>query len=163
MSDIQPTEEEETPGTALQAKADFLNGKIDSALKHVRQKRKENQRKASTIRLATLIFSSVTTILLGLQVVGIEPQLKNIAFVFGALVTLMNALEPFFNFRALWVEHEAALWKLHRLKDKTDYYLEGITSEQLDARKLGELQLEYQGIWDELSKSWIDYRKQYQS
>jgi hypothetical protein len=86
--------------------------------------------------------------------------LKDVAFVLTALVTVLNALEPFFNFRALWVEHEAALWKLRRLRNKLEYYTAGKKFENMSIAIINDFQSEYQTIWDDLSQSWINYRKQ---
>jgi len=71
----------------------------------------------------------------------------------------MNALEPYFNYRALWIEHEEALARLYALQDRLDFYLSGAEPEDLDVQKLTEYHEQYQMIWDELSKKWIQQRK----
>jgi hypothetical protein len=163
IKNVKHISEQETESLSQQSKAEFLKSRIEGAIKTAQRQRSNNRRKASAIKIATILFSSTATILLGLQITGLNPQFKNIAFVFGSLVTLLTALEPFFNFRALWVEHETALWKFYRLKDKVEYYLKGINPELISTKKLDEFQIEYQNIWDELSASWINYRKQNQT
>jgi hypothetical protein len=79
--------------------------------------------------------------------------------VLGAVLTVLNALEPFFNFRALWVEYETALASFHRLKDELEFYLAGTEPEKLSREKLERLNQEYQQIWANLNRNWIEYRK----
>jgi len=110
--------------------------------------------------LGATLFSGAATVLLGLQIEGLEPQFRSAAFVLSALVTLFSALEPFFNFRALWIEHEIALWKFYRLRDRINFYLEGLDASQISSEAVDRFHTEYQAIWNDLSQSWINYRKQ---
>jgi len=80
-----------------------------------------------------------------------------------ALITLLSALEPFFNFRALWVEHEIALWKFYRLRDKIDFYLAGNKPEKMSMEEIISFHAEFQTIWNDLSQSRFNYRKQEKS
>jgi hypothetical protein len=146
--------------TALQSKVALLQEKIDAALKKTRINMRENRKRASLIKLTVTACSAFATIFLGLKLPNLESQFKDAAFVLTALVTLLNALEPFFNYRALWVEHETALWKFHRLRDKIEYHIAGRSPELVEAEDLNNFHAEYQAIWDDLSQSWINYRKQ---
>jgi len=143
----------------LQAKAGWLKKRLEIAIDNVGQKRTRNQRRASFIKILMITFSSVATILLGLQMSGFEPIFGNIAFVLTSTVTFLTAIEPFFNYRALWVEHEQAKWKFYRLKDELDFYLEGTKPENMSQDKLEDLHQRYQDIWNRLSSSWIDHRQ----
>lgn len=131
----------------------LLQEKIDAALKKTRINMRENRKRASLIKLTVTACSAFATILLELKLPNLESQFKDAAFVLTALVTLLNALEPFFNYRALWVEHETALWKFHRLRDKIEYYMAGRSPELVEAEDLNSA--EYQAIWDNLSQSWV--------
>jgi|GEM_PF-2750520 len=146
-----------------QAKVALLQEKIDAALKKTRINMRENRKRASFIKLSVTTCSALATIFLGLKLPNLESQLKDAAFVLTALVTLLNALEPFFNYRALWVEHETALWKFHRLRDKIEYYMAGRSPDLVEADDLNNFHAEYQATWDDLSQSWINYRKQEKS
>jgi hypothetical protein len=125
----------------------------------VGQKRLKNQSRASVIKLAMIVLSGVATILLGLQIAGFEPMFNNIAFVLTSIVTLLTAIEPFFNYRALWVEHELAKAQFHRLKDEVEFYIAGTTPDSLSMEKLDYFHQKYQDIWNRLSNSWIDHRQ----
>ncbi|HEY9626636.1 MAG TPA: SLATT domain-containing protein [Coleofasciculaceae cyanobacterium] len=149
--------------TEIKAKVEYLRVKIEDAIRRVRISRKNNQTKASYIKVFIILLSGTATVLLGLQISGLQTQFKDIAFVLTALVTVLNALEPFFNFRALWIEHETALWKLYRLRNKIEYYTAGNEAENMSIEKIDGFQAEYQAVWDDLSQSWIAYRKQEKS
>jgi hypothetical protein len=98
MSVSQPVSLD-VPFAASLNQAAALKHEIDRAIEQTGYQKLRNQRKATYIKLATLLFSTAATIFLGLK--GLEPEqtFKNIAFVFSASVTLLTALEPFFNFR----------------------------------------------------------------
>ncbi len=143
----------------LQEKADWLNEKIDEAILHAKKLKRTNQKRASYVKIISVLFTGLITILLGLQIEGYAESFKAFAFVLGAFVTVINALEPFFNFRALWIEHEAALANFHRLKDSLEFYLIGLEPEKLEKNELEELNEKYQQIWVDLSRTWIEYRR----
>ena len=159
MTEKSSSDSNSSTVTAAQAKAGFLNKKIQAAMEDLRKNRRLNQRRASYIKVATILFSSVVTVLLGLQVTGFEKYFKDTAFTLGALVTLLNAVEPFFNYRALWVEHEAALANMYRLKDDVGFYLEGTPPSELSIERLEQFLQRYKEIWGTLNQNYIRYRK----
>ena len=121
--------------------------------------RRKNQRRATIIKVTTILLSGLATILLGLQL-GERTQtlLKQMAFVCGACVTMLTALEPFFNFRSLWIEHERALATLYRIESDLNFYLSGTTLEYLDISAIEGFHARCQGAWDELSSTWLRVR-----
>ena len=147
-------------GSSNAEKIEFLKKRIDDSLTRAQNNRRNNQRKASFIKITVTLFSATATVLLGLQIQNLDSLFKSVAFILTALVTTLSALEPFFNFRALWVEHETALWKFHILRDKLEFYLAGITPEEANPDKINGFHNEYLSIWNELNKSWISHRKQ---
>ena len=155
MSDATHSEASE-----IQEKAAWLTAKIESSIENVGEKRRRNQRRATIVRLTTLVFSASATILLGLNIGGFEVGFKNIAFALTALVTLVAALEPFFNFRALWIEHEQAKARLHRLQDELAYYLTGKQLNELDVETLDDFKNRFNAIWVDLSAAWIRERRE---
>lgn len=163
MSKLVKDSEDEIYDPEVQAKVSLLQEMINSALNQTRSNMKENRVRASQVKLTVTICSALATVFLGLQTPSLESFFRNSALALTALVTLLNALEPFFNYRALWVEHEIALWRFHRLRDRFEYYLAGQPSDMLELQELDKFHAEYQNIWDDLSLSWINYRKQEKS
>jgi hypothetical protein len=140
-------------------KVDFIKEYIEISIKDMKKHRKENQRRASIIKVSTLVFSSLATILLGVQLNIQESILKNVAFVFSAIVTLLNAMEPFFNFRALWIEHEQGLANMYRLQNDLDFYLAGRKTEDIDPNKIEVFRKRYEEIWNSLNENYIRFRR----
>jgi hypothetical protein len=65
--------------------------------------------------------------------------------------------------KTLWVEHETALWKFHQLRNKIEYYIPGRSLEMVETEDINNFHAEYQAMCDDLSQSWISYRKQEKS
>jgi len=153
------TTQQSTGNSLSEEKAKYLRQRFEIALNKIRQNRNENRRRATYVRITGISPTGTATLLLGLQIVGFAEYLKLAAFVFGSLATLLNALELFFNYRALWIEHEEAEGKLYRLKDEIEYYIVGTTSENIDLDMLDGFLKRYLEIWNKLSKAWIDNRR----
>jgi len=76
-----------------------------------------------------------------------------------ALVTLISALEPFFNWRSRWVLMEETQYRLNRIRDEMDYYLV-TNAADLDRDRLNGFFADQQDIWQDVSRQWIEFRKQ---
>lgn len=143
----------------LHDRAGFLRYEIERAISQTGYQKLRNQKRASYIKLAAMFFSSAATVLLGLKGVGSEQIFKNMAFVFSASVTLLTALEPFFNFRSFWVEHEVAQGRFLGLRADLDFYLAGSDAKDPDETKLAGFHQTYQKIWDDLNTVWAENRR----
>lgn len=155
--------EEITPGNGAdssQQKAEFLKQYIEISLKDLHRHRKENRLRASIVKLITIICAGVVTILLGLQIPKYEVYFKGTALILGAIVTMINALEPFFNFRTLWIDHEEAIARMYRLKNDVDFYLTGMTPETIEIKRLEAFLDRYKTIWNALNENYIKHRRQ---
>ncbi|OQY02241.1 MAG: hypothetical protein B6I26_01450 [Desulfobacteraceae bacterium 4572_130] len=144
------------------AKADHLKKTFKSGLEKITNGRNNNKRKAIFLKVINTVLTGSAMIFLGLKCIGYSfwGVVQNLLpFIFISLATVINAIEPFFTYRAFWVEHEIALWHLHKLIDKFKYYISGINNDQIDLKILDEYEKEYIDIWNELSKNWIEHRK----
>jgi hypothetical protein len=149
------------PAGELAKKITLLEGWTKSSIDYVNGARKTNRSKATGIKVGMLCLSGLATILLGLNIAaGVDLQFKNVAFALTSIVTVLNALEPFFNYRALWVEHERAKARFNRLYDQIRFYKEGKAETDLKAEAVNELFSEYDKIWSELNDAWSRERRQ---
>jgi len=146
------------PG-AVQAR--YLLGLFDSSLTAALSGRKKNKRWASALYVVTVILSSAVTILLGIQfkVPGVEGNLKQIAFVIGAIVTLLNAFDPFFNYRGSWAAYDEALSEFYRLRTELEFYVSGVDNATLAPDKLDKLRDDHQAAWDRVQKAYRQSRR----
>jgi hypothetical protein len=162
MRSVPPTPIPATPPgdvSSLKDQAGWLVKKIDESIDYISKMRIRFQRRAGSIRIVTLITSGIVTTLLGIRWAEYSDIFRNVAFVTGTLTTTLAALDLYFNFRGLWIEHEEAEWRLHRLKERIEFYMEGRTEEKLDAVTIAKFHDSYQWIWDNLSTSWLALRR----
>ena len=145
--------------SAPRDQATWLLNKIDESIDYVHEIQVRFRRWAGSIRVVTLLLSGVITVALGIRWNAYADMLRNIAFVVGALSTTLASLDLYFNYRGLWIEHEEAEWRLHRLKDRIGFYLEGRTDDRMNAATVSEFHESYQWIWDNLSTSWLSLRR----
>jgi hypothetical protein len=114
------------------------------------------RRRAGRVKLAALALTALSTIVLGIPAI---PARASIALPMVALVTLLGALEAFFNWRSRWVLMEEAQYRLNRLRDEMDYYLVVTPSAEITKDKLDEFFEEQQAIWSDVSRRWIEFRR----
>lgn len=100
-------------------------------------------------------MSASATIILGL--VELTTPVA-IAFVLTSLVTLVSALEPFFNFRARWVLLEEGQYKFHRIRDDIDFALVARNG-QLEAAEAEGFHQRMNDTWTYMSESWLSERR----
>lgn len=149
-------------GNELRQKVALLQDYLDKSIADVGKKRRTNQGRATQVKMLILCLSGAATILLGLELGELaQLPLKNVAFAFTSIVTVLNALEPFFNYRALWVEHERANGAFFAVKDRLNYYVAGRQDADLDATAIGNLYGEYEQVWANLNHAWSTQRQKY--
>ncbi len=138
------------------AKLDRLTQYLDASIKDMGAKRKRNQRLASILKLASLILSAAATFVLAL---GDDRTLQVIALACTASLTVLNAVDPYFNFRALWIEHEHAKSQFFSLYDRVRFYAEGRAGADVDMKVVMGFYGEYEEIWENLGEAWDRARR----
>jgi hypothetical protein len=122
--------------------------------------RDRNRGRARLIYVMTVVLSTIATILLGVQVdVATGTEFKRYAFIIGAIVTLLNALDPFFNYRSSWTAYDQALADFYRIRTLLEYDLTGTNAAQLDPVKLDQYRDAHQAVWDRVQKIWRESRR----
>ncbi|MEX2980962.1 SLATT domain-containing protein [Streptomyces sp. C36] len=137
--------------------AALLLDKIRQGNGYARAKKKRFGRSASAIKVATLVLSAASTVILGLQNLN---AWAGLALACVALVTLLGAVEPFFNWRSRFVLMEEAQYRFQRLADDLEYLVASTATDELTFDQLGEIFGRYQAIWDDLSRTWLDHRRE---
>jgi len=146
--------------TEAALKAEFLLKLVDRSIARAQWTRNQNRFAASLLRIATLVGSTLVTIFLGVTVSqSTSVNLKQAAFVIGALVTLANALEPFFNFRSLWVEFDEALATFYQLRNDLAFFMTGASAASITSEELNIFRERHAEIWTRVSKKWVQFRR----
>jgi hypothetical protein len=130
--------------------------RIEQGNQYARSRKRRFRARSSAVRVVSLMLSVTSTIILGLQTLN---TWTGVAFALVAVVTTVNALEPFFAWRDRWVLMEDTQYRFYRLRDELTYYISATKPDQLDERRLREVFDEYQGVWDQLGSRWMEYRR----
>lgn len=112
--------------------------------------------RASFAKIAALALTAASTVVLGIPAI---PNRTAVALPMVALVTLITALEPYFNWRSRWVLMEETQYRLNRIRDEIDYYVVTTPAADLDQDRLRRFFADEQEIWRDVSRRWIDFRK----
>ncbi|MGW0769098.1 DUF4231 domain-containing protein [Streptomyces sp. NPDC002676] len=144
-------------GLSPEESAALLLDKIRQGNGYARGKKQRFRRSASVTKILTLALSAASTIILGLQNLN---TWAGLAFALVALGTLLGAVEPFFNWRSRWVLMEEAQHRFQRLADDLEYLVASTPVDELTYDQLGEVFDRYQTIWDDLSRTWLEHRRE---
>jgi hypothetical protein len=133
----------------------FLRGEVDRQLALFGRRRRRDKRKAFALQMATVTLSAVVTVLLGLRTSeSIRTVLLNIAFVLGALITVLATAEAFFTHRRLWVLRTATVRRLETLSRHVDFNTAGADGKPADASTLAASLAELDAIIEDDLKAW---------
>ncbi|EOD68070.1 DUF4231 domain-containing protein [Amycolatopsis vancoresmycina] len=130
---------------------------VANAMDWCNTRKKRFRRRASVVRVAALVLTAASTVVLGIQDI---PARASIALPMVALVTVLGGLETFFNWRSRWVLMEETRYRLNQLRDEVDYYFVTTPTTELSRDRLDEFFHQHQVIWDDSSRSWLEFRHQ---
>ncbi len=151
MAPNGPAEIGLTPAEA----AGRLLDKIRQGNAYAHGKKWRFRRSSSVIKMLTLALSAASTVILGLQNLDVW---AGFAFALVALGTLLGAIEPFFNWRSRWVLMEETQYRFQRLADELEHFLATTAVDDLTHDGLHPIHLQYQEVWTDLSRRWLEHR-----
>jgi len=143
-------------GLAPVETAGRLLEKVRQGNVYARRKKKHFRLASSALKVLTLSLSAASTIILGLQNLDFWAGL---AFALVAVVTLLGAVESFFNWRSRWVLMEETQYRFQRLADDLEYLIAVTPADGLTYDRLQPLFDEYQGVWANLGERWLQERR----
>jgi hypothetical protein len=158
MKESDPPIQSAVPASGLTTAelAHDLLSRIERGNTYARSRKNRFRYRSSVVKLASLVLSVTSTIILGLQELNVW---TGIAFSLVAIVTVVNTLEPFFAWRSRWVLMEDTQYRFYRLRDELTYYIAATRQDQLDETRIRAMFDEYQQIWDQLGSRWMEYRR----
>ncbi|HEY7592848.1 MAG TPA: DUF4231 domain-containing protein [Actinophytocola sp.] len=152
---------DETPGPAPAGltpsrRAELLRRWIAEAIAYSRRKRRGFRAAASLVKIATLVLSAASTIILGVQDLDLW---TGIGFALVATVTVVSAVEPFFNWRSRWVLMEEQQHRLHRLDEDLTMLVARTPAGGMTDAMVDEFYEAYREVWNSTSQRWLEFRK----
>ncbi|MEV0284759.1 DUF4231 domain-containing protein [Kribbella sp. NPDC050820] len=150
---------DESSAVNLTERIAFLTAELDRQQLRFARRRRRDKRKAFALQMATVTLSATITVLLGLRVAGTAQQLlTNIALVLGAFVTVLAAMEAFFDHRGLWVGRTVTVRRLEALRRQAEYRLIGGSEDEVTLALLDELLAELDKIIADDQRAWLRLR-----
>ena len=112
---------------------------------------------SSGTKVLSLVLSGSATIILGLQNLSFWAGL---GFSLVALLTVVNAVEPFFNWRSRWILAEEAQHRFYRLEEDLKNEVAATKEDDLKFEDLTKYYERYKYTWNDFAKKWLVYRRQ---
>lgn len=149
---------------AIQEKIKCLQERLDEQIEYFSLAKKGYEKNAFHFRVAVVLCSASTTILLGLHTVAdsFQPIVKDCALILSALVSALSTLDAFYNHRALWIRYKITSNALKAVRSKLEY-LTASGLETVDEAKVDQLFEEFQEVLSETDAQWLQLRKETES
>lgn len=147
----------------LSLKLNTLKGEVDGSIKYFQHKHTKTKIRAQVIKITSVTFSALITVVLGVNAGNLSEVFRNIAIVLGAVVTIINAVDAFYNYGALWVKNALTLAKLKELKRELEFYSAGCVPEDISQDKLNKYMNQLQKILKDDIKQWLRIRERVNS
>jgi hypothetical protein len=136
-------------------RAELLHEWITGAIDYSRRKRGRFRRAASLVKIATLTLSAASTIILGVQDLDFW---TGVGFALVATVTVVTAIEPFFNFRSRWVLMEEQQHRFRRLQEDLIMAITRTPTGDVTHELVDEYHDTYREIWKSTAERWLESR-----
>jgi hypothetical protein len=107
-------------------------------------------------KVLSLSLSGTATIILGLQNLTFWAGL---GFALVAITTIVNAVEPFFNWRSRWVLAEEAQAGFYRIQEDLENLVGSLPEKELRMEDLEKFYLRYRRTWDNFADKWLEQRR----
>lgn len=139
----------------------LLQDKIEERILNVSKKRSGDKTWATLLKLGSVSLAGIVTILVGLQGKGFDQYLlRNLALVFGALITVVNAFDAFLDFKGLWINRTITLGRLYALQMDVKFEAAKADPEQLSEEILTSFHKRLGNIMRDDLQRWMKLRTQ---
>ncbi|WP_410498043.1 DUF4231 domain-containing protein [Chitinibacter sp. S2-10] len=132
----------------------FLLSKILKFQQYSNRKSRQLKLITYTLKFSILTLAAASTIVLGLDLVALQPYAKNIALVLGALVTLLGSIASFLNIEEYWMRNNAIHLRLKALRDQLIYLTADLQA--IEEQALQQLISEFHAITESNINYWND-------
>lgn len=92
------------------------------------------------------------------QLTGRSKICQNVALALGAIITVLNAVEAFYDHRSLWIRRTATLARLYSVQADLNYLVAGSQDSEMDRESLDKLMDRYKTILQDDLTAWLKLR-----
>lgn len=143
----------------LKLKLDTLRSELNLSICYFEKKQKKTKKRANAVKFTSVTFSALITVVLGLNSGDLAETFRMVALLLGAVVTIINAIDAFYNYGALWVKNTITLAKLRELRRELEFYAAGYENTDISEAKLNEYLDRMQQILKDDIKQWLRIRQ----
>ena len=137
----------------------FLAEELSKLIGSYSKDRNRHKNQAVFLKIITVALSASITILLGLKgLAQFDNVIKNLALIFGALITVFSAYEAFFFPRTLWIQETKVFSKMKDLQRQLGYYEAGTQDGEIEEEKLDEIKEGIDKTLQESLEDWLTLR-----
>ncbi|MFK3843353.1 DUF4231 domain-containing protein [Serratia sp. NPDC087055] len=141
-----------------QISAIALEEMIQSGIDSLKEKSKKNKRFFQGFTAISILLGAAITLTLGISVTGDLKLQKNIALVFGVILTVVNGWMAIFDYKKLWMRQKITLLSFYQLRNDLKHTTS--VEESYDQKDIDRLFEAYQGIWDKDGNEWLNIYKE---
>lgn len=139
-------------------KANYLLKEIEENIKIFESRKNKSKNKAFYLKLITVICSAGITTLLGLKDINVGSLFINISIILGAVVTVLNFVDGFYNHKELWVKDGKAYMELLELQRDLKFNVEGKDPGSFGVQELEPYKQRLNGIIHSSADTWYKIR-----
>ncbi|MBT31066.1 MAG: hypothetical protein CMO01_15525 [Thalassobius sp.] len=108
-----------------QSKLNKIKGKVEKEVSFYKKERRKNKVRTFVIRVMSTLMAAVVTILLGLNIEGLEKTFNTMALIISGFLTVIGILQKLLDSKDLWVQYTSTVAKLEGLLFSIEYLEEG--------------------------------------
>lgn len=139
----------------------YLQSEMDKTISSFKSDRQHDRMMAFRLKISSILFASIITILLGLKVDSFWSELfKNIALILGSVITVINAVDAFYNHRSLWIRRTVTLVRLYDLKRNLSFYISGLEQGEINSERIDEYLFSFHQILNDDLNAWLKLREE---
>ncbi|EKN6077498.1 DUF4231 domain-containing protein [Yersinia enterocolitica] len=132
-----------------------LLNEVDEKILKMKEKVKNTKSKANTLKILSLSFAALTTILVGVS--NGHMNLSTLSLITSAFLTLTIGLESHFSYQEQWARQKWTLLKLYQIQNKLRFMRE---KEKLSPDIIDLYIEDYLSIWDIDLSHWEKIKSQ---
>jgi hypothetical protein len=138
----------------------YFEKELNERIRDFALKRRRDKSKAFKLKILAVVFPAAITVLLGAKVgTVVSGVLQNVALLLGAIITVLNAVEAFYDHRSLWIRRTVTLARLYEVRRDLGLSVAGAEDGDIDSQTLDRLVGRYDGILDDDLKAWLKLRE----
>ncbi|SRR5229473_1864920 len=140
-------------------KLKFIENELNERIERQTHLRNGDKRLALRYKVIAVFFAAAITILLGVRVDATLTEIfRDLALILGAMITVVTAIDAFYDYRSLWIRRTFLLARLSSLRREVLFYAIQPEQGELHMRKLDEFLKRLDQILEDDLQNWMRLR-----